>query len=624
MTEERNPGVESAPPPPLPTNPLIVQSDRTLMLHTVRAQMGADGRPERDGDGNPLTEEHPLFTAARDALSVFAELEKSPDYLHTYRVTSVSVWNAAAVGVTAAEIEEALHRFACVPVPASVVDEVRGWIERYGLLRIERAADGPEEFELLGGQAGLLEEVLEHKAVAALCEVIPGPSGRRAFVSGIGRGDLKQRLIRIGYPVDDRGGYLDGDPLDIRFKEVTLGGKAFALRDYQRGAAEAFHAGGTVMGGSGVVVLPCGAGKTVTGMAVMSLVGAKTLVLTTNTVAVRQWREELLDKTELGPEDVGEYTGETKDLRPVTISTYQMMTWRRSKDGDFEHFEVFRSQNWGLVVYDEVHLLPAPIFRVIAELQARRRLGLTATLVREDSKEEEVFCLIGPKRYDVPWKVLEGQGFIAEARCVEVRVPFSDEDRRAYASAPSRQQFRLASENKAKLSILTDLVQQHAGERILVIGQYLDQLRSIAKELDAPLLTGRTANAERERLYSAFREGDVELLVLSKVGNFAVDLPDASVAIQVSGTFGSRQEEAQRLGRVLRPKSDGSGATFYSVVTLGSRDQEFSEKRQLFLTEQGYSYEIVHAQSADPAGTVSGAEPGGSSTQANLPEGDAE
>jgi len=624
MTEERNPGVESAPPPPLPTNPLIVQSDRTLMLHTVRAQMGADGRPERDGDGNPLTEEHPLFTAARDALSVFAELEKSPDYLHTYRVTSVSVWNAAAVGVTAAEIEEALHRFACVPVPASVVDEVRGWIERYGLLRIERAADGPEEFELLGGQAGLLEEVLEHKAVAALCEVIPGPSGRRAFVSGIGRGDLKQRLIRIGYPVDDRGGYLDGDPLDIRFKEVTLGGKAFALRDYQRGAAEAFHAGGTVMGGSGVVVLPCGAGKTVTGMAVMSLVGAKTLVLTTNTVAVRQWREELLDKTELGPEDVGEYTGETKDLRPVTISTYQMMTWRRSKDGDFEHFEVFRSQNWGLVVYDEVHLLPAPIFRVTAELQARRRLGLTATLVREDSKEEEVFCLIGPKRYDVPWKVLEGQGFIAEARCVEVRVPFSDEDRRAYASAPSRQQFRLASENKAKLSILTDLVQQHAGERILVIGQYLDQLRSIAKELDAPLLTGRTANAERERLYSAFREGDVELLVLSKVGNFAVDLPDASVAIQVSGTFGSRQEEAQRLGRVLRPKSDGSGATFYSVVTLGSRDQEFSEKRQLFLTEQGYSYEIVHAQSADPAGTVSGAEPGGSSTQANLPEGDAE
>lgn len=624
MTEQASPGRGVALPAPLPTNPLIVQSDRTLMLHTVRARMDAAGRPERDEDGNPVTEEHPLFTEARDALSVFAELEKSPDYLHTYRVTPVSVWNAAAVGVTAAEIEEALHRFACVPVPAGVVDEVRGWIERYGLLRIERASDGPEEFELVGGQDGLLEEVLEHKAVAALCEVVDGPEGRRAFVTGIGRGDLKQRLIRIGYPVDDRGGYLDGDPLDIQLKEVTLGGKPFALRDYQRGAAEAFHAGGTVMGGSGVVVLPCGAGKTVTGMAVMSLVGAKTLVLTTNTVAVRQWREELLDKTELRPEDVGEYTGETKDLRPVTISTYQMMTWRRSKDGDFEHFEVFRSQNWGLVVYDEVHLLPAPIFRVTAELQARRRLGLTATLVREDSKEEEVFCLIGPKRYDVPWKVLEGQGFIAEARCVEVRVPFSDEDRRTYASAPSRQQFRLASENKAKLPILKDLVEQHAGERILVIGQYLDQLRAIAKELDAPLLTGRTANAERERLYTAFREGAIELLVLSKVGNFAVDLPDASVAIQVSGTFGSRQEEAQRLGRVLRPKSDGSGATFYSVVTLGSRDQDFSEKRQLFLTEQGYSYEIVHAESADAAGSVTGAEPDGSPTRASLPEGDAE
>jgi DNA excision repair protein ERCC-3 len=624
MSGEASHGSQAALPAPLPTNPLIVQSDRTLMLHTVRARVGDDGRPERDEDGNPVTEEHPLFTAARDALSVFAELEKSPDYLHTYRVTPVSVWNAAAVGVTAEEIEEALYRFACVPVPAGVVDEVRGWIERYGLLRIERAADGPEEFELVGGRDGLLEEVLEHKAVAGLCEVVDGPGGRRAFVTGIGRGELKQRLIRIGYPVDDRGGYLDGDPFEIQLKETTLGGKPFALRDYQRGAAEAFHAGGTVMGGSGVVVLPCGAGKTVTGMAVMSLVGAKTLVLTTNTVAVRQWREELLDKTELRPEDVGEYTGETKDLRPVTISTYQMMTWRRSKDGDFEHFEVFRSQNWGLVVYDEVHLLPAPIFRVTAELQARRRLGLTATLVREDSKEEEVFCLIGPKRYDVPWKVLEGQGFIAEARCVEVRVPFSDDDRRTYASAPSRQQFRLASENPAKLPILKDLVERHEGERVLVIGQYLDQLRAIAKALDAPLLTGRTANAERERLYTGFREGEIELLVLSKVGNFAVDLPDASVAIQVSGTFGSRQEEAQRLGRVLRPKSDGSGATFYSVVTLGSRDQEFSEKRQLFLTEQGYSYEIVHAESADPAGTVSGAEPDGSTSRASLPEGDAE
>ncbi len=615
----------AALPAPLPSNPLIVQSDRTLMLHTVRARVDAEGRPERDEDGNPLTEEHPLFTAARDELGVFAELEKSPDYLHTYRITSVSVWNAAAVGVTAEEVEVILHRYACVPVPAVVLADVRGWIERYGLLRIERVEGGPAEFELTGGDRGLVLEVLAHKAIKALCEVVEEDGEVRAFVGGLQRGDLKQKLIRIGYPVDDRGGYLEGDPLQIDLRSTTAAGQPFALRDYQRGAAEAFHAGGTVMGGSGVVVLPCGAGKTVTGMAVMSLVGAKTLILTTNTVAVRQWREELLDKTELRPEDVGEYTGETKDLRPVTISTYQMMTWRRSKTGDFEHFEVFRSQNWGLVVYDEVHLLPAPIFRVTAELQARRRLGLTATLVREDDKEEEVFCLIGPKRYDVPWKVLEGQGFIAEARCVEVRVPFSDEDRRTYAAAPARQQFRLASENPAKMPMIRQLVGEHAGERVLVIGQYIDQLRSIARELDAPLLTGRTANAERERLYTAFREGEIELLVLSKVGNFAVDLPDASVAIQVSGTFGSRQEEAQRLGRILRPKSDGSGATFYSVVTLGSRDQEFSEKRQLFLTEQGYAYDIVHAERVDAA-EEAGAGPALSSppNAASLPEGDAE
>ncbi|MEM9380921.1 MAG: DNA repair helicase XPB [Planctomycetota bacterium] len=588
-------------PPPLPTNPLVVQSDRTLMLHTVRAKVDDAGRPVRDEDGNPATEEHPLFPDARDALSKFAELEKSPDYLHTYRITPVSVWNAAAVGVTADEVARTLHEFSCVPVPAGLLQEVQDWIGRYGLLRIERATDGPREFELIGGDDEVLDEVLAHKTVASLCEIDRSGDATRAFVDDLARGEVKQHLIRIGYPVDDRGGYVDGDPFSIALRDETLGGSPFGLRPYQEGAAAAFHAGGTALGGSGVIVLPCGAGKTVTGMAVMSLVGAKTLVLTTNTVAVRQWRDELLDKTELTEDDVGEYTGETKDLKPITISTYQMLTWRRTKSSEFEHFEVFRRENWGLVVYDEVHLLPAPIFRVTAELQARRRLGLTATLVREDGKEDEVFCLIGPKRYDVPWKVLEGQGFIAEARCVEVRVPFPDDERRRYAAAPSRQQFRIASENPAKAPIVEDLVQRHAGERILVIGQYLDQLRGLAKLLDAPLLTGRTPNAERERLYGAFRDGEIELLILSKVGNFAVDLPDATVAIQVSGTFGSRQEEAQRLGRVLRPKSDGSGATFYSVVTLGSRDQEFAEKRQLFLTEQGYAYDIVHADDDDPS-----------------------
>lgn len=587
-------------PAPLPTNPLIVQSDRTLMLHTVQARTDAAGRPVRDSDGNPETEEHPLFAAARDALASFCELEKSPDYLHTYRITPVSVWNAAAVGVDAEEIAEVLHRFACVPVPRSLIEEVEGWISRYGLLRIERVAGAGSRFELVSDDPGVLEEMLAHRTINELGEIEDSPDGRRVFLDDLTRGEMKQRLIRLGFPVDDRGGYVDGDPLEIKLRERTLGGAAFELRDYQAHAADAFHASGTALGGSGVVVLPCGAGKTVTAMGVMRLVGAKTLILTTNTVAVRQWRDELLDKTTLTEDEVGEYTGDVKDLKPVTVSTYQMLTWRRSKVDDFEHFEVFRKENWGLVVYDEVHLLPAPIFRVTAELQARRRLGLTATLVREDGKEDEVFCLIGPKRYDVPWKVLEGRGFIAEARCVEIRVPFDDDQRRRYAAASSRSQFRLASENPAKDDVVAELCARHAGERILVIGQYLDQLRRLSKLLGAPLLTGRTANAKRTELYEAFRSGEIDVLILSKVGNFAVDLPDASVAIQISGTFGSRQEEAQRLGRVLRPKSDGRGAVFYSVVTLGSKDQDFATKRQLFLTEQGYAYEIREGLPAAP------------------------
>ncbi|MBI5364204.1 MAG: DEAD/DEAH box helicase, partial [Planctomycetes bacterium] len=381
----------------------------------------------------------------------------------------------------------------------------------------------------------------------------------------------------------------------------TRSGRPFGLRAYQEGAARAFHAGGTVLGGSGVVVLPCGAGKTIVGMAVMNLVGTKTLILTTNTVAVRQWREELLDKTELRPEDVAEYTGDEKHVAPVTITTYQMLTWRRSRTDAFEHFALFGRENWGLVVYDEVHLLPAPVFRVTADLQARRRLGLTATLVREDKKEDEVFCLIGPKRYDVPWKVLESQGFIAAARCVEVRVPLEHQLRERYAAADAREKFRVASENPAKFGVIDRLVALHPGCHVLVIGQYIEQLHALQRHLGAPLITGKTPTVERERLYAGFKSGAVPLLIVSKVGNFAIDLPDANVAIQISGTFGSRQEEAQRLGRILRPKSDGGAAVFYSIVTLGSRDQDFAQRRQLFLTEQGYTYEIVEAQSLPTA-----------------------
>ncbi len=425
---------------PRPDNPLIVQSDRTLMLHTVRAVMDENGKAARDENGQPMTEEHPRFAEARDALAMFAELEKSPDYLHTYRITPVSVWNAAALGVSIEQISEVLWEFACVPVPQGVLDAIASWLSRYGLLRIERIEDG---FELVSDDPDILAEVLGFDDVRRYVTV---DTSGKAWVGELARGSVKQALIKIGYPVDDRGGYLDGDALDIPLRTETLGGKPFGLREYQRLAAEAFHAGGTVLGGNRVVVLPCGAGKTVVAMGVMNLVATKTLILTTNVGAVRQWRNELLDKTGLTEDQVGEYTGEEKIVRPVTITTYQMLTWRRSKTAEFEHFSIFSKENWGLVVYDEVHLLPAPVFRVTADLQARRRLGLTATLVREDGKEDEVFCLIGPKRYDVPWKVLESRGYIAHATCVEVRVPLHPTLTSIYASADARGKFRVASE----------------------------------------------------------------------------------------------------------------------------------------------------------------------------------
>jgi len=578
-----------------PDDPLIVQSDRSLMLHTVRVLVDAGGRPIKDAQGRPQTEEHPRFAEARDLLALFAELEKSPDYLHTYRITPISIWNAAAIGLSAERIAQILDDLSCVPVPRNVLQEVRDWIGRYGLLRIERVEGQDERFELVTSDPSALQDVLGHEAIRKLVVRENG----RVFLTPMSRGTIKQALIKIGYPVDDRGGYLVGDKLAIELRKDSRTGRPFGLRAYQSNAAKAFHAGGSVAGGNGVIVLPCGAGKTVVALGVMSLVGEKTLVLTTNTVAVRQWREELLDKTSLRPDQVGEYTGDEKSVCPVTISTYQMLTWRRSKSGEFEHFKLFSRENWGLVVYDEVHLLPAPVFRVTADLQARRRLGLTATLVREDGKEDEVFCLIGPKRFDVPWKVLEGQGFIAPATCVEVRVPLEPTLRSIYASSDARGKFRVASENPAKLPVIDKLIARHPGAHVLVIGQYLDQLHALARHLNAPLITGKTPTSEREKLYAAFKTGEIPLLIVSKVGNFAIDLPDANVAIQISGTFGSRQEEAQRLGRVLRPKSDGSGAVFYSVVTLGSRDQDFAQKRQLFLTEQGYAYEIIESQALE-------------------------
>jgi len=553
--------------------PLILQSDLTIVLET----------------------DHPGFAAMREGLLPFAELEKSPQHLHTYRVTPVSIWNAAALGWTASQVLGFLKKNSRTKDPQNFKNfskEIRAWFNNCRVFELE-AEDG--RLVLTFRKAKGVPKLLEESVLAGLLEDVDAKKGR-AFLPRAHRGLVKQRLIHLGYPVTDRAGYIDGDTLKVGLNAKLPGGLPFALRDYQRKAVEAFHCGGSLLGGSGVIVLPCGAGKTVVGMAVMELLQTQTLVLTPNIVALRQWRKELVEKTSLEDDQIGEYSGEVKEIRPVTLSTYQILTYRRAKDQGFLHFDIFQRANWGLIIYDEVHLLPAPVFRTTADLQARRRLGLTATLVREDGKEDEVFCLIGPKRYDAPWKDLERRGFIAAVECTDVRVRLESEAQGAYRASPARRKFRIASENPAKNEVLKALLRQLAGRRILIIGQYLRQLHGLQKELGIPLITGRTPTDERERLYADFRNGVLEVLMVSKVGNFAIDLPDANVAIQISGTFGSRQEEAQRIGRILRPKTDGSRALFFSLVTEGSLDQEYADKRQRFLTEQGYRYTILPAQ----------------------------
>ncbi|MFQ5505868.1 MAG: DNA repair helicase XPB, partial [Planctomycetota bacterium] len=515
------------------------------------------------------------------------ELDKAPEHVHFYRISAISVWNAAASGLGLASLMDGLEKRSRFPLPASLVAEIRDWYRRYGLLRLVRR---DERLLLESPDQDLLGDLASNSSVSRLLS--DGPEGS-FLVDEEHRGPLKQALIKLGYPVEDFAGYREGARLEgLSLRERSLAGAPFELRGYQREAARIFHAGGTVRGGSGVVVLPCGAGKTIVALAIMELLGTHTLVLTTNTVAVRQWKRELLDKTWLPESQVGEYSGDSKRIAPVTIATYQIMTYRRQREGEFEHYDLFMKNDWGLVIYDEVHLLPAPVFRATAELQARRRLGLTATLIREDGKEDEVFSLIGPKRYDVPWKELEGSGYIATAHCREIRVPLAKELRRRYMEARARQKARVASTNPRKLDVVAELLREHADDRVLIIGQYLDQLRELAERFDLPLITGKTPTGERERLYGAFRSGELIRLAVSKVGNFAIDLPDANVAIQVSGSFGSRQEEAQRLGRILRPKQDGGEAVFYAIVSGGTRDQDHASRRQRFLAEQGYSYEI--------------------------------
>ncbi len=538
-------------------------------------------------DGKLLVEvEGPAYPEVREALGGFAQLERSPERIHTYRLTALSLWNAAAVGLDYESVARVLTRWSRYPVPDEVLDLVRDQLSRFGRTRLVRGAD--DELLLTSDDASVLGLAGADGPTAALFR---RRDAGGAAIAAKDRGALKQAMVRLGYPVEDLCGYVDGAPLAIALRDRDGRGRPFALRAYQAAAVEAFHVGGGVRGGAGVVVLACGAGKTVVGIGAMSRVGARTLVLTTSTFAARQWIREIIDKTHVPVEAVGEYTGTRKDVRPITVATYQMLTHRTSSEGEFSHLKLLRDAGWGLVIYDEVHMLPAPVFRATAELQARRRLGLTATLVREDGREDDVFALIGPKRFELPWKVLEQQGFIAEATCTEVRVELSRERRVAHALAPKRDRFRLAAENPAKGPLVARLLAEHAGVPALVIGQFLDQIGELSRELGLPLITGATPQVERERLFDRFRRGEERALVVSKVANFAIDLPDAGLLIQVSGTFGSRQEEAQRLGRVLRPKARPS--RFYTLVSRDSVEQEFAAKRQMFLVEQGYRYDIV-------------------------------
>jgi DNA excision repair protein ERCC-3 len=537
--------------------PLIVQSDKTLLLEV----------------------DHPLASACRQAIAPFAELERAPEHVHTYRLTPLGLWNARAAGHDAEQVVDTLLEYSRYPVPHALLVDVAETMARYGRLQLmKHPAHG---LVLHALDVPVLEEVLRSAKVKPL--VGQRLDTEHVLVHPSERGHLKQVLLKLGWPAEDLAGYVDGEAHPIALHE-----DGWTLRPYQTEAVEGFW-----HGGSGVVVLPCGAGKTIVGAAAMARASATTLILVTNTVSARQWRDELLKRTSLTEDEIGEYSGSRKEIRPVTIATYQVMTTKRK--GAYAHLELFDARDWGLVVYDEVHLLPAPIFRMTADLQARRRLGLTATLVREDGREGDVFSLIGPKRYDAPWKDIEAQGYIAPADCVEVRVTLPERDRLLYATAEPEERYRLCSTAAEKTKVVERLVAQHAGEPTLVIGQYIDQLDDLGERLDAPVLKGDTPVKERQRLFEAFRRGEVTTLVVSKVANFSIDLPEASVAIQVSGSFGSRQEEAQRLGRVLRPKGDGRAARFYAVVARDTLDQEFAAHRQRFLAEQGYAYRIVDA-----------------------------
>jgi len=538
--------------------PLIVQSDKTLLLEI----------------------DHPSAGAARAAIAPFAELERAPEHVHTYRVTPLALWNARAAGHDAEQVVDALVRFSRYAVPQPLLVDVVDTMSRYG--RLQLVHHPTHGLALVSLDRAVLEEVLRNRKIAPMLGA--RVDSDTVLVHPSERGRLKQALLKVGWPAEDLAGYVDGEAHPIELVE-----DGWSLRDYQRDAVTGFWAGG-----SGVVVLPCGAGKTLVGIAAMAHAQATTLILVTNTVAGRQWKRELTARTSLSDDEVGEYSGERKEIRPVTIATYQVMT-RKSK-GEYRHLDLFDTRDWGLIIYDEVHLLPAPVFRMTADLQSRRRLGLTATLVREDGRESDVFSLIGPKRYDAPWRDIQAQGWIAPADCVEVRVTLTESERLRYATAEADERYRVCSTARSKLSVVAAILDRHPDEPTLVIGAYLDQLEELGNALDAPVVQGTTSNKQREQLYDAFRRGEVRRLVVSKVANFSIDLPEASLAVQVSGTFGSRQEEAQRLGRLLRPKGNGRQAHFYSVVSRDTLDTDYAAHRQRFLAEQGYAYQIIDSE----------------------------
>ena len=536
--------------------PLIVQSDKTALLEV----------------------DHPDANDARHDLSIFAELERAPEHIHTYRITRLGLWNARAAGHDSEFVLGVLDKYAKFPVPAGVRSDITDTMSRYGRLTIQRNAEG--DLELHSDSPSILIEASRQRKIAELLEGQVSPNAFK--IQAFARGQVKQELLKLGWPAEDLAGYTPGTPHEIALAESDK----FRIRDYQKAAVNRFWEGG-----SGVVVLPCGAGKTIVGAGAMSVAKTSTLILVTNTVSARQWKSELMKRTTLTDDEIGEYSGSTKEIKPVTIATYQILTTKRK--AEYAHLALLDAKDWGLVVYDEVHLLPAPIFKLTADLQARRRLGLTATLVREDGKEGDVFSLIGPKRYDAPWKDIEAQGYIAPAACFEVRVDLPEDERLEYAIANHDERYRLAATSQVKIGVIRKLLERHKGEPTLIIGQYLDQIATVSGALDVPQITGDTPVDERERLFQEFREGRISTLVVSKVANFSVDLPEASVAIQISGSYGSRQEEAQRLGRLLRPKADGRSASFYTLISRDTVDQDFAQNRQRFLAEQGYSYQIL-------------------------------